>query len=275
MKRHLAIAIFSALFLGSISGLRSNAQTMPACPAEGTLTLANLGNAPYNGNCAATPTTYGLSFYEMGLCESNPMSSGSFDPKGANCTPTFESSGGEYHDIAGQSVTLGVDAGSRPENGEYSVAYVIIGNIFTLNGSYAFDNGAGGTTTYYSNGSNFSEAVGNFKNTITSSSEFTDTLQSFAGSNSCDADWAEPQSNGTLNAYITDQTLSTSSTCTGSTRIVGALLLNSPIRIDDSVTGLQVDFSVTNNGMSILNQVQDGTPAAGSGPFSATFTLVR
>ena len=282
LKAILKASLLSGASAGLIACLptqQANAQTMTACPATNTITAAQFGAL---GSCAGTPEVYGLTFYEMGLCQGNPMTSGTFDP--SNCVATFESTGGEYHDIAGASVVLGADAGVRPADGTYDTAYVIFQNVFTLKGNYAITTdfaGNPGTTNFYSDGTNYSDGVQNVQIGATSQAvEFTDTLTTFdGGGGTCDPDWAEPQSNGTLNAYVTDGSLSVATSCTGATRIVGALVLNSPITIDSTVTGLQVDFSVTNNGMSVIGDNDQATagpqPAFGSGPFSATFTILN
>ena len=258
---------------------RAQAQTMPVCPASGSISLVDFGNDPtYQGNCAGTPSVYGLTFYEMGFCQSDPMSSGTFDPTSAGCVATFQSPGGEYHDIAGATVTLGSDAGTeRPADGDYSVAYVVFRNVFTLKGTYSFAAGGGaGASTWVSNGDPTSETASNAASSG-SAQEFTDTLTSF--DETCDPDWAEPQSNGTLNAYITTGSLSSGlsvdTSCSSATTMVGALVLNTPITINSSTTGLQVDFSVTNNGLSVMGSIAGGNPGFGSGPFSATFTVLN
>lgn len=278
----LALCASVAAVIGAMPQ-RVEAQTMAACPATSSMTLAAFAADPtYQGSCAGTPTVYGLTFYEMGLCQTDPMSSGTFDPTSAGCVPTFQSSGGEYHDIAGATVTLGSDTGTeRPADGDYGVAYVVFSNVFTLKGSYGFAAGGGAAATnWVSNGDPTSETASNADNGGTPQ-EFTDTLTTFGGGagGGCDPDWAEPQANGTLNAYIATGSISsgltTDTSCASATTVVGALTLTSPITISSSTTGLQVDFSVTNNGLSVMGSVNGGNPGFGSGPFSATFTVLE
>ena len=286
----LALCASVAALIGAMPQRVEAQATMLDCPASGTISLEEL-EANFGGSCKGTPTVYGLTFYEMGLCQSDPMASGTLDRAAGGCFATFENASGEYHDIAGASVTLGSDEGTeRPGDGTYNVAYVIIANQFTLEGSYAFTaNSAGAAApftnlagaTYASNGLTTPNAPGDPTNITAGGTPttFTELLTSFAGSTTCDPDWAEPQNNGTLNAYIASGSISsgltTDTSCsTSASTIVGALVLNSPITIDSATTGLQVDFSVTNNGMSIFSQ-NDGPGGFGSGPFSATFTVLE
>ena len=281
-KSFLKLA-FSAAVLSSsaliVSSRNASAQAMPACPATNTVTNAQfdtIGGGD-GGTCKGTPDVYGLTFFEMGLCQGNPMASGTFDP--SICTSTFTSTGGEYHDIAGATVVLGSDSGTaRPANGTYDSPYVIISNVFTLKGSYGTTDGG----TWFSDGTPQTGNTANLKNTGPAV-EFQEPLTNFGGGGGggCDSQGTDSQSNGTLNAWVTDSALNEATACTGVTRIVGVMTLNSPIVIDDSVTGLQVDFTVENNGMTFIGHpggggIATGRPfQAGSGPFAASFTLVR
>ena len=274
-----AAALSSSAFILVPRDANAQAQAMPACPATNTVTNAQFdtiggGNG---GTCKGTPDVYGLTFYEMGLCQGNPMASGTFDS--SICTATFTSTGGEFHDIAGATVVLGSDAGTtRPANGTYDSPYVIISNVFTLKGSYATTDGG----TWFSDGTPQTGNTANMKNTGPAV-EFKEPLTNFGGGGGggCESKGTDSQSNGTLNAWVTDGALKEATSCTGVSRIVGVMTLNSPIVIDDSVTGLQVDFTVENNGMTFIGHpgapgIATGRPfQAGSGPFAASFTLVR
>lgn len=282
LKPFLKLSV-SAIVLGTsasivLSPKQAHSQALPVCPTTNTVTNAEAIAA--GGACKGTPTVYGLTFYEMGLCQGNPMASGTFDR--TLCTATFTSTAGEYHNIAGATVVLGSDANTvRPANGSYDSPYVVISNVFTLKGSYG-TTGAGGVERF-SNGTAYADGTSNVAAGI-SATQFTDTLANFGGGGGgCTSQANDSQSNGTLNAWATDSALNEATTCTGVTRIVGVMTLNSPITIDDTVTGLQVDFNVENNGMTVMSAQPGnaegfaaGSPyAISSGPFSASFTIIR
>ena len=282
LKPLLKLSI-SAIVLGTSAGIvlkpnQAHAQALPVCPTTNTITNADAIAA--GGACKGTPTVYGLTFYEMGLCQGSPMASGTFDP--TQCTATFTSTSGEFHDIAGATVVLGSDTDTvRPANGTYDSPYIIISNVFTLQGSYG-TTGAGGVERF-SDGTAYTDGAANVTAGI-SATQFTDTLTNFGGGGGvCESQGTDSQSNGTLNAWVTDSSLNEATSCTGVTRIVGVMTLNSPITIDDTVTGLQVDFNVENNGMTVMSAQPGnaegfaaGSPyAIGSGPFSASFTIIN
>lgn len=276
LKSLAKISAATATFtLAMIAGQQNPgfSQSMPVCPATGTLTQVQLGTN-YSSGCKGTPEVYGLVFFEMGLCQGNPMSSGTFDP--SLCTASYNSTGGDYHDIAGSSVQLGAgNGGVRPPNGSYDVAYVIISNVFTLKGNYATT-----ANNFYSNGTNYSDSATNVSTGATSlAQEFTDSLTSFGGA-TCVTKGSESMPNGNLEAYVTDGTLAVATGCTGVSRIVGTLTLNTPIEITEATTGLQVNFSVEDNGMTVIPDsqagVNQGNPfALSSGPFSASFVILE
>ena len=108
---------------------------------------------------------------------------------------------------------------------------------------------------------------------------FTETLNNFDPQVACTPSAWENVGGGRLDAVIADTTLVTASSCTGVSRIVGSFAPSSPIVIDSAATGLKVTFSVTDNGMTVMDD--DGINKTGvvtaftSGPFSPTFTILN
>lgn len=276
---HKALALAAFAMTASAFPDQSNAQSMPICPTSGTATQADMANYPEG--CRGTPTRYVISIYEMGLCTANPIASGSYDP--SSCVPTLISSGGQSVNLAGgASINLSSGpGGERPENGTYPYAYIHIGNTFGLNGSYelcglaACGDGAGGGT-WYSDGQDPDVAPGgdNADNTLAAGVDFVDILTTFGPSNGpCTTTAYENVGGGRLDALLVDTNLTPS--CTGAAKIIGSFAPSTPITIDDTVTGIDVGFTVTNNGMSI-SPANDGTIMSFlSGPFNPIFTILN
>ena len=240
-------------------------------PAKAQSACAPSGSASSlpAGGCKGTPDKYEIVIYEMGLCTADPLSSSGFD--NSSCTATFESAGGTVADLsAGATVSLGSSGSgsSRPADGTYTHAYIILANTFGLNITYTL-----GATTWVSTASAGAASSG-------TAADFTENLTTFGDpSGPCTPTANESVGGGTLKAIVTDSTLTQSGSCTGISRIVGSFQPTSPIEIDPTVTGLNVTFSVTNNGATIMGDQPDGSGTNvggfGGGPFSPSFTLLN
>ena len=258
------LAVLSALtsysfFIGTSSVKAQNPNPdpdpMPVCPASGTV-----ANLLATTACRGTPSRYEIIIYEMGLCTADPLGSRTFVR--TTCSATFTSSGTTTDLAGGASVSLG-SSGSRPADGSYSHAYIVIGNTFGLSGEYALSGG-----TYRSDSTGNAILNGTLDN-------FTETLNNFDPQVACTPSAWENVGGGRLDAVIADTTLVTASSCTGVSRIVGSFAPSSPIVIDSAATGLKVTFSVTNNGMTVMDGARGVVDAFASGPFSPTFTILN
>ena len=256
--RQLAVlsALTSYSFFTGTSSVK--AQSMPVCPASGTV-----ANLLATTACRGTPNRYEIIIYEMGLCTADPLGSGTFVR--TTCSATF--TGPTAADLAGgASVSLG-SSGSRPADGSYSHAYIVLGNTFGLSGEYELSAGSlAGTYRSDSNGT----AVLNGALT-----NFTETLDNFDHPNACDPEASDTVGGGTLTAVVADSTLVTASSCTGVSRIVASFAPSSSIVIDSAATGLKVTFSVTDNGMTVIDGANGVVTNFTSGPFSPTFTILN
>lgn len=267
MIKKLSQLIISSAFVAS-SSLLNNApgrtQSMPVCPASGTV-----ANLIATGACRGTPSRYEISIYEMGLCTSDPLGSGSFNR--ATCTRTFASGAGKAADLAGgASVSLGSSGSggsSRPTNGTYTHAYIVIANTFGLRASYAL--AGGGLAGTYGSSSTGSAVNGG------TPTNFTETLTSFNPGGPCTPTAWENVGSGRLDAVVADTSLSTATTCASVSRIIGSFAPTTPITITPSTTGIQVTFSVTNNGMTVIDGAGGVVDSFASGPFSPTFTILN
>ena len=259
MNRALKLACAGAASLSFLIPISpGKSQTMSVCPASGSGVAL-----PANDGCATTPSRYEIVIYEMGLCTSNPTASSSFDR--STCTSTLISSGGVTTDLApGSTVDLGSSGGSLPEPGNYSYAYIVMANTFGLNVSYAASNG----TTYASNSSGQAIASGTPTN-------FTETLENFDGGGACEPTASASVTGGNLRAMLADGSLSRADSCTGVTRLVGTFEPSSPIAITSSTSGLNVSFTVTDNGATITTNKSGMPRYFNSGPFSPSFTVIE
>ena len=250
------LAVLSALTSYSFfTGTSSVKAQNSVCPASGTV-----ANLLATGACKGTPSRYEIIIYEMGLCTADPLGSRTFVR--TTCSATFTSSGTTTDLAGGASVSLG-SSGSRPADGSYSHAYIVIGNTFGLSGEYALSGG-----TYRSDSTGNAILNGALTN-------FTETLNNFDTQVACTPSASDSVGGGRLDAVIADTTLVTASSCTGVSRIVGSFAPSSPIVIDSAATGLKVTFSVTNNGMTVMDGPRGVVDAFASGPFSPTFTILN
>ena len=259
MNRALKLACAGAASLSFLIPISpGKSQTMSVCPASGSGVAL-----PADDGCATTPSRYEIVIYEMGLCTSNPTASSSFDR--STCTSTLISSGGVTTDLApGSTVDLGSSGGSLPEPGNYSYAYIVMANTFGLNVSYAASNG----TTYASNSSGQAIPSGTPTN-------FTETLENFDAAPACEPTASASVTGGNLRAMLADGSLGRADSCTGVTRLVGTFEPSSPIAITSSTSGLNVSFTVTDNGATITTDSAAFPTNFNSGPFSPFFTVIE
>ena len=220
-----------------------------------------------SSGCYKTPDRYVVKILEMGLCTSNPLSGTDFD--GSTCSATYTNTDGVEIDVAAGAATLSGGTSTRPASGTYPHAYVKMANTFGLKGSYELN-----STTYCSQ----SDATADSTSGCTAEN-FTETLKSFGGScsNPYDADDAkasEALSEGTMAARLTNSSYVTATAC-DATHLVGALALTNSVVIEDSTAGLEVKFTVSNSGMTIIPSDNTGTVVGqfGGGPFQAVFSL--
>ena len=277
MKR--TITTLTLALLGSLIGIGShqpeaNAQLAPACPASGT--ESSLG--AYTSGCSGTPSYYGIRIFEMGLCTSDPLATGNFDP--SSCTKTYENPTAGVTNLAGNAVVDLTGGTSLPRiaNGSYSYPYIRLSNEFLLQGSYT----VGGTTYHSTSPSNGYGGV--WAKTTGSAETYTDVVRSFG--QSCQTELTASVPGGGLQAVLIDNNTSTVLSCSPGTAngIVGRIALSSPIVIEEATQGLQVSFQVTNSGMTLFplsagasTPTGISTPGAvasfGGGAFSAIFAV--
>ena len=220
--------------------------------------------------CAGTPDRFELSIYEMGLCTSNPIIGTPKAFSKTNCVVSMVTAGGVTADLAGTTVDL-PSAASRPANNTYTYAYIVIKNTFGLKGSLKISDGSGGVHQYCSTSDGSSTSAAASCTPV----NHTETLTSFADTFSPDFGPAEMPSGGEVSAILTDSSLIRSSTEEGVVRLIGVFATNagSPVVINDSVSGLQVELQVTDAGYGIQFDSNTGEVYDfGSMPFKPVFT---
>jgi hypothetical protein len=179
--------------------------------------------------------------------------------------------GGITADLAGTTVDL-PSADSRPENNTYSHAYIIIKNTFGLKGSIKISDGSGGVHQYCST----SDGLSTSATTSCTPVNHTETLSSFGGEIfSPDFGPAEMATGGEVSALLSDSSLVRASTEAGVERLIAVFATNagSPVVINDSVSGLEVELQVTDGGYGIQFDSNTGEVYDfGSMPFKPVFT---
>ena len=231
-----------------------------ACPEPGSAN-ANLNYIAntLEGECLHTPDQYKLTIYEMGLCKTDPISTGVFLKEANGCVQTMLSSSGTEVDLApGDSLSKTASlpsAASRPASGTYPHAYILLSNGFKMKGTYQLADG----TTYYSKES--TDAYGTFgaaDKTLSASEEHTDLVDNmYFGDDENGWDGVMTATampgGGTVSALLlkecTDDTCTEESAVATSQAEVKRLLgvfsnAGSPVEILDSSSGIEVELIV-------------------------------
>ena len=251
-----------------------------ACSATGAVMAAD-------GACTFTPTTYKIQIFEMGLCTAHPFGPArdlvTFDR--TNCVTTYLDGAPAQVDIAsslgGAPIAL-TGTSSAPAENTYSHAYMIMDDTFIVSGSFVDGGGdthvseTGGTADTLANGATLGEATNNLGN--------------FGDNPNCDSGFHDaPISGGTMDAYVTDDTLTRSvragqagdvggtSTCALNGRLTGVMSLATPVVVTSNTVSVVFNFDLTNQGVQFFDDAgSDQVPDQfGSGPFSGSFTVIN
>ena len=267
--------LISTSFIGTKSVFALSATSMTICSDTGNLISAASGSVL--GYCRFTPLKYEVAIYEMGVCTADPMTGSAFNS--ALCTATFTATDTTNGDVQDMVETLdGTIAlngtSSRPGTGTYGFPYVIIGNSVTVRGE--FENAG---TTYYglANGS---------VDTTGPSADLASAVKTFGPSTACDGTYTgATASNGTIDAYLTDAALDKKSGggdyngsdgCTGITRLVGLMTLNTPITITNNTIEFKFIFNIRKFGSQFIETGGNNVPdLISQGPFGGSFETVE
>jgi len=283
LKRFLGLIAASSLGVGFLTPPPPANAQMAACPDPSTITslvgaeATSFQNAT-GGSCSGTPDEYGVTVYKMGLCVNDPTPAAGSAADYSTCSLSFEdTSGSSASFAAGGSVALPASLATRPDDGTYGYAMILISTTFDIKATY----GPLAGNTYYSTPS----SVGSTGTPDTAGPASVNPVltNSFNPSVSCDSQDTVSGSSGPMTGTllnsseerIPDSTAVTS--CAGATYILGVVNLTSPVTIDETVTALDATFTVTNNGTTVA--LNNTTPPTGvifdSGPFDVILSVVR
>ncbi len=290
--------LISKNFLKTLSGLgfcfiasllsSTNKVSANECPSN---PAANYFNT--NPSCYITPDVYKITFYEMGLCTSDPLGGTTVAENGdvttdyqideSSCAATFINENGVTLDLAGgaaQSLTGGTNL--RPPTGSYGHAYVKIKNVFRLKGSYTL-----GGTTYYSKGVLQLGVENGVSDTdISNYEEWEEKIVDFDKGSSCEpvemnrimavSETFNTGVTGTMKALLAsapggNYTGTTQANCGNSTRLFGVFSPTNDVVISEQTQGLEVSFTITNKGVSVFGGNNPYIIEFGSGPFTPKF----
>ena len=282
-KKLLTTAFFITSGLTILS--HSNPVKAEACPSADTISSPSAFGSSV-GSCYGTPEEYGVTIYRMGLCTTDPKPTAAGSaPDTSSCTFNFEKDDGVGEAAsfaAGGEVDLSETYSSIPSVGSYTYAYIEIKNSFDIKAKYG-PLGDSANTTYFTNGT-FGEA-----GTVTGASatpptgEYAATtapMNTFYGDNGeevCVATGDETVTGGTIRAYLLDSSDkliaddSSSTSCSGVTKLLGIMQLNDAVNITSSTTSVKTTFKVTNNGTTVIYDNSSDGILFDSGPFSVTF----
>ena len=261
------------------------------CLAGGLLTSTNEAKAntcASSGNltdsCYITPATYKITVYEMGLCTADPLAGTYINDSDevvtnntideSTCTKSFENDSGFEVDLSGGASQALTGTNFRPAIGTYPTAYIKMKNQFGLKGSHTL-----GGTTYYSK----DDGVATTNSALYDS--WNENLMDFGNGSTCNGTQSDREMagsevftsgvTGTMKAVLAAVSSgtyvgSTQANCANSTRMFGVFTPTVPVVITDDTQGLEVTFSITNRGMTIIPN--SNVPAVfSSGPFSPSF----
>ena len=277
----IAIVVLSTLFVISTQARAAsenvNADPLPACSSSlsGAVIIPNFSNTVRQ--CGATPSSYSITVYEMGVCTSHPYGaskdSSTFDA--STCEVVYSDAAATSTDIAGSIGTASSLPGTStlPPPGTYGFPYILFKNEFKVSGTFTSANGS--VTT--------SDAGNNLKTSGTPV-VITESLDDFGAAANCQSGYVGATVTGaTIDGFIADANKEREVTGAGNcnahkTHLVGVLTLTSPFTITPQTYGLNFKFNLTGQGVQFVDTTgtADGIPDEfGSAPFSGTFEVLN
>lgn len=260
--------------------------------AAGVITYQ--GNENAIGDCVFAPDGYQVTIYEMGLCTSDPTApttSSAYEKD--TCSTVINSPSGQTINLAAGSELTLTDV-TRPTNGTYTHAYMVLGNSFGItvtkqftNTMHRYDTATSGNFCWTTSGTKYNSDWGDppanpttFANCGTEGEAapamYTEILDDF------DEDTYNigPVSveSGNLTAYlVTDSNDRLVNAVKTADRIFGKQTLGTAVEVTNTSSTFVVSFGV--NQATSPHMSNEGSLntydviAFGSGPFSAFITV--
>lgn len=263
LKNFLKFSLGIGLFIPLMKSQPANAAT--PCPASDSVTTMNGQANP----CFTTPEKLEVTFFEIGFCSSDPLSSGTFDD--SNCSKTWDNTSGYKTDIGKKTFEDMVGNVYKVPNATYSHAYAIMNNTWKYKAKYKLRDG----DTYYT------YSFGSLTTNESQYSDWDDSIENLVGEETTGHcyDYSMSTDNGDVTAVLADSNGITAfdmSSCNASTRVIGSVALNSPLTMDDAVKGYKLEWQVSNLGIGLSYWSGDNLPDGfKGGPFTPKFTLIK
>ena len=263
LKNLLKFSLGIGLFIPLMKNQPANAAT--PCPASDSVTTMNGQANP----CFTTPEKLEVTFFEIGFCESDPLTTGTFD--NSTCSKTWDNPSGYKTDIGKKTFEDMVGTVYKVPNATYNHAYAIMNNKWSYKAQYKLKNG----DTYYT--------LSNGAQTTNSSQyvDWTDDISDMLGEETTGLcyDYSMSTNNGTVTAVLADNnrvSATDETSCNNATRVIGSVALNSSLTMDDSVKGYKLEWQITNLGIGLSYFPGDNLPNGWrGGPFTPKFTLIK
>ena len=260
--------------------------------AAGVITYQ--GNENAIGDCVFAPDGYQVTIYEMGLCTSDPTAPTTSSAYALDtCSTVINSPSGQTINLAAGSELTLTDV-TRPTNGTYTHAYMVLGNYFGItvtkqftNTMHRYDTATSGNFCWTTSGTKYNSDWGGppanpttFANCGTEGEAapamYTEILDDF------DEDTYNygPVSveSGNLTAYlVTDSNDRLVNAVKTADRIFGKQTLGTAVEVTNTSSTFVVSFGV--NQATSPHMSNEGSLntydviAFGSGPFSAFITV--
>lgn len=221
------------------------------------------------GICTTPAETYGITFYQIGICKNNPMTAAV--PDTSSCFLLYNNSAGQYVDIGTSSPTrnkfslANLQADQRPANGVYPYIFVSFSNTVNIKGFARVQDG-----TYYTSNQSYvnpdpaQTSAGSLGTTNISGYAAYPSQTRFFG-NRCYV----PEENMSLltasnQAAVYD---SGARTCTGAAKIAvsaeSSRLFGSTFSISGGVSAVELQFTTPEAIGLIANRKVPGDPNGG------------
>ena len=278
-----------------------------ACPDPSSTTITSLATggdatsfyqvtedaeAGDGGFCEGTPDEYGVTVFKMGFCTkdpgdptgSSPRAGSAPDYTGSNCTFTYENDSGEAASFgAGATFNLSDAFASKPAEGSYQYAVILIKKNFDIKAKFGPVGPVGGTRTTYYTTTTFKEPATSTTDTPPANwAAQPSPLNTFDSEGACEAVTQNiTVSGGSISAYL----LNSSGTiipndsgvniCPGVDKLLGVMRMTNSVSITPKTKALKATFVVTNNGASVILDNSNNWIEFDSGPFSVSFEVIE